>query len=154
MITAVDTNILIDIFANDPEFCAVSATALRNCLNEGAVMASDLVWCETRAAFGAESEFEHAMLTAGIGFLATSKAAASLAGVTWKKYRASGGRRVRVIADFMIGAHAQAQCDRLLTRDRGFYRSYFGKLVVVNSVKRSGVPGRGTSATRMANNSR
>lgn len=47
-------------------------------------------------------------------------------------YRKSGGSRERVIADFMIGAHALANADRLLTRDRGFYRKYFKQLRVLD----------------------
>jgi len=132
MITAVDSSVLIDVFGADPHFGAASASALRVCLNEGAVVANEVVWSETRAAFGADDEFFHAMQTAGISYSPTSQKTATLAGATWKKYRASGGQRIRVIADFLIGAHAAAQCDRLLTRDRGYYRKYFGRLVIVS----------------------
>lgn len=132
MITAVDTSVLIDVFGADPRFGAASAAALRKCLNEGAVVACEAVWGETRAAFPSDDEFLQTMQTSGIGFSPTTQKAATLAGTAWKKYRALGGQRVRVIADFLIGAHAAAQCDRLLTRDRGYYRKYFGRIAIVD----------------------
>lgn len=132
MITAVDTSVLIDVFGGDARFGVASANALRACLNEGSVVASDVVWSETRAAFGGDDEFLQAMQTAQIGFSPTSEKAATRAGLAWQKYRASGGQRRRVIADFLIGSHAAAQCDRLLTRDRGYFRKYFARLAIVN----------------------
>ena len=132
MITAVDTSVLIDVFGGDPRFGLPSANALRLCLNEGAVVACSAVWGETRAAFSSDAEFLHAMNTAGVGFSPQTEQAATLAGATWKKYRAAGGKRDRVIVDFLIGAHAALQCDRLLTRDRGYYRKYFGRVTILN----------------------
>lgn len=133
MITAVDTSVLIDVFGADPRFGAASALALRAGLNEGSVVACDIVWSETRGAFASNEAFERAMRTLGVIFSPLQEEAATLAGVSWKKYRTAGGKRDRVIADFLIGAHAASQCDRLLTRDRSYYKKYFSGLLIVDA---------------------
>ncbi len=46
----------------------------------------------------------------------------------WRTYRQRGGKRTRILADFLISAHAQKQATRLLSRDRGFYRNLFPSL--------------------------
>jgi predicted nucleic acid-binding protein len=61
----------------------------------------------------------------GVEYEPTSAAAAVKAGAAFRSYRESGGSRERVVADFLIGAHALVQAERLLTRDRGFHRTYF-----------------------------
>ena len=59
-------------------------------------------------------------------------AAAFLAGHAHAGYRRAGGSREAVLPDFLIGAHAGYRADRLLTRDRGFYRSHFPGLEIID----------------------
>ena len=54
--------------------------------------------------------------------------ASFLASRIWKAYRLQGGKRNRILSDFLIGAHAQLHTSTLLSRDRGFYREMFPSL--------------------------
>lgn len=51
-----------------------------------------------------------------------------LAGRAWRTYRKQGGQRTRILPDFPIGAHAQKQATRWLSRDGGFYGNLFPSL--------------------------
>lgn len=67
----------------------------------------------------------------GVELVAESREAAIAAGRVYRAYRKAGGTRRRILPDFLIGAHALEHADRLLTRDRNFYRSYFGRLKIL-----------------------
>ena len=121
MITAVDTNIIIDILEADPVSGPSSRDSLRKCLKEGAVIASDVVWAEVAIAYGDSSkEAIEALAEIGILFSPMTDMAALRAAQFWHNYRKKSGiDRSRIVADFLIGGHALVLADRLAALLRG-----------------------------------
>jgi hypothetical protein len=135
VITAVDTSVLLDVFGADLTHGARSKQALRTAIAQGRLVACEVVWAEVGGFFATSAHARAAMEHLEVDFSAITVETALEASRVWKTYRAQGGKRVRVAADFLIGAHALSQADRLLTRDRGFYRSCFKRLSILDPTR-------------------
>jgi len=131
MISAIDSCIILDFLGADPIHGVGSRELLRQALNDGALIISDVVYAEIAPQFDSQAELSAALNRLDIALVDNGADVAFLAGQKWGQYRRSGGTRARLLADFMIGAHAQIHADRFITRDRGFYRSYFGDLTIL-----------------------
>jgi predicted nucleic acid-binding protein len=123
----------LDVFSESPRFLKTSREALLVALAEGSLVACDVVWAEARAHFSSYSAFERSMATLGVLFDACDQESAAIAGDAWKRYREAGGPRDAIISDFLVAGHAMARADRLATRDRGFTRTYFARLKILDS---------------------
>lgn len=132
MITAIDTNVLLDILLPNEAFYETSAKALQEAAGEGALVICDIVYAELCIHFETQRECDSFLESNEIRVQSLAREAHFLASRVWRIYRQQGGKRTRILADFLVGAHAQNQAARLISRDRGFYRNLFPSLKLLD----------------------
>lgn len=135
MRTAIDSSVLLDVLVNDARFADAAEASLRSAARAGSLIVCECVLAEVRPALS-ESEVDEFLNDLGVTFVPSTRESALLAGTMMQTYlarRATQG--ARVVADFLIGAHALVLADCLLARDRGFYRDYFKNLRVLSPSK-------------------
>jgi predicted nucleic acid-binding protein len=127
----VDSNVLIDIFTDDPEWAEWSAAALEDAAVQSELAINPIIYAELAAGFRRASALEKALAPWPLIKLALPFAAAHIAGQAFVRYRRDGGDRRAPLPDFYIGAHALHEGHRLLTRDAARYRRHFPGLVLI-----------------------
>jgi predicted nucleic acid-binding protein len=123
--TLVDTNVLIDVLANDPDWRPWSVAMLDQQARLASLIITDITYAELAPQFATARLLDGVIAILGVVLQRIPAEALFLAGRTFQRYRSRGGLRSNVLADFFIGAHAQILGCPLLTRDVRRYRTYF-----------------------------
>ena len=126
-----DTNVLLDVFTDDPVWADWSLRQMEIWALKGALIVNPVIYAETSIGFRRIEDLDRALAQAGIVMAEIPRPALFLAGKAYRAYRARGGRKAGVLPDFFIGAHAAVARLPLLSRDSRRYRTYFPTLEVI-----------------------
>ncbi len=129
MKTLVDTNVILDIIADDPKWRGWSERALRDAAEHTTLVINPIVFAEVSIKFDRIEDADRALVDFQREPL--SYEAGYLAGKAFLAYRRRGGQKRAPMPDFYVGAHAVVARMQLLTRDAARYRTYFPGLKLV-----------------------
>jgi predicted nucleic acid-binding protein len=127
----VDSCVLLDVLGADPVWAVWSQGQLDVWGKRGPLVINPIIYAELSPGYGDPDALERTILAAGLDYYEVPKAVAFLAGKAHQAYRRRGGKRLGVLADFFIGAHAAVLRVPLLTRDARRFRRYFPSVLLV-----------------------
>ena len=159
MITAVDTNIILDVLIPGEPFGESSKELLYRHLSKGNLILCEVVFAELAARFPSEEELASFLADTRMILVYSNEKSLYMAGSRWAEYARKSAKnlfscskcghafettcpqckavltkRLHVLADFLIGTHALVQADCILSRDLGVYKTYFSDLTVIDSI--------------------
>lgn len=127
----VDTNVLLDVFLNDPRWSSWSIAALEAANARDKLTINPVIYAEVSIAFARIEELERVLSEAALTVESIPREALFLAGKAFLQYRKQRGSKTSVLPDFFVGAHAAVAGWSLLTRDVGRYKTYFPTVSLV-----------------------
>jgi len=131
----VDSNVILDIVTEDPEWFQWSSETLASYADRNILAINPIIYAEVSMGFDRIEEVEEVLPPAYYHRLQLPWETAFLAGKCFLKYRKRGGTKRSPLPDFFIGAHAIIMGMTLITRDVSRYRTYFPKLNIVSPEK-------------------
>ena len=127
----VDTNVLVDVLEDDPQWADWSIGQLRAQSKIHRLAINPIIYAELSLTFLTVEALDETIANLGLVMIEMPRPALFLAGKAFVRYRRQGGTKSNVLGDFFIGAHAAVSGHAVLTRDTRRYASYFPSVVLV-----------------------
>ena len=127
----VDTNVLVDVLQDDPQWADWSISQLRAQASIHQLVINPIIYAEMSLSFLTLEGLDSAVVTLALELREIPRPALFLAAKAYAQYRKRGGSKLQVLPDFFIGAHAAVEGWPLLTRDASRFKTYFPTLEVV-----------------------
>ena len=128
----VDTNVLIDVLNNEPQWADWSIHQLRVQSKIHVLSINPIIYAELSCTFKKVEDLDEVLQVMELKFNQIPKPALFLAGKAFQRYRRQGGVKNSILADFFIGAHAAVSRLPVLTRDTQRYQTYFPTVKLVS----------------------
>ena len=126
-----DTNVLIDVMAPGQMWRDWSMERIETLGSEDALVIDQIVLAELASGFPDLTEATEWLDRLGVEIRILDEVAAFAGGLAFRRYRQAGEERSSILADFLIGAHADQLGANLLTRDPAIYQRYFPELALI-----------------------
>lgn len=127
----VDTNVLVDVLGNDPDWAEWSLAQLQAQSKVHRLIINPIIYSELSLMFSSFEPLDQVLEQMALPMLEIPKPALFLAGKAFVQYRRNGGVKNNVLGDFFIGAHAAVKRLPVLTRDTRRYKNYFPSVNLV-----------------------
>jgi predicted nucleic acid-binding protein len=128
----VDSNVILDLFLNDPEWADWSESILEKYSYKGSLCINPIIYSEVSSGFERIEDLEKVLNGCGFQMMSIPKEALFLAGKVFLKYKKRKGTKVSTLPDFFIGAHAAIFNMELITRDVARYHAYFPTVKLIH----------------------
>lgn len=127
----VDTNVLVDVLEDDPEWADWSIGQLRAQSKVHRLAINPVIYAELSLTFSTVEALDQTLDGLGLAMIEMPRPALFLAGKAFVRYRRQGGTKTNVLGDFFIGAHAAVSLYPVLTRDMRRYAAYFPSVTLI-----------------------
>ncbi|MBN8772830.1 MAG: DNA-binding protein [Thiobacillus sp. 63-78] len=134
----VDTNVLVDVLEDDPEWADWSIGQLRAQSKIHRLAINPVIYSELSLTFSTVEALDRTIDDLSLTMIEIPRPALFLAGKAFVRYRRRGGKKHNVLADFFIGAHAAVAGYPVLTRDTQRYATYFSGVSLVSPATGAG----------------